>query len=290
VPLVTPFRNEVLDLDPLRDLVEWLLGCGIRGFLALGTTGEAAHLTEGEAHHVLGAVVRAAAGRAPVLAGAGRPSTIATIAACERAAATGADGVLVLTPHAYRARMDRDALVQHYTRVADAAPVPVFVYHMPEVSGVDLDPGVLAELVSHPNVWGFKDSSTDGGPLAATLERARTCGFAGSGARFLEGLRAGAAGGILAVAHAAPEAAVALHEAWRAGDLDRARARQVELAEFAAALRGWAVPGLKHALALRGLPAGDPRSPLLAPPHDVRARIAAALRRLLPESDAARPS
>src|SRR5262245_8948951 len=156
VPLPTPFVGEAgarLDAEALGPMVDWLLARGISGFLALGTTGEAAHCDEDEAAAVVRAAVRAAAGRVPVFAGSGRASARATIVATQSLAAAGADAVLVLTPHVYRARMHGDALVRHYTAVADASPVPVFAYHMPGVTGIDLDADTLASIVRHPNVW-----------------------------------------------------------------------------------------------------------------------------------------
>lgn len=281
VPLVTPFAGERLDVSALQRLVSWLLDAGIGGFLALGSTGEAPHLDDDEAEAVVRAVVESVRGRVPVLAGSGRPSTLGTIAASRRLARAGADAVLVLTPHYYRARMDGAALRRHYGVVADAAPSPVFVYHMPEVTGLDLDAEVLADLVRHPNVWGFKDSASEGGPLADTLQRVRTCGLVGSGARLLEGLQAGAAGGILAVAHVVPEICVGIDTAWRAGDLARARALQERATAMTRALRGWGAAGVKQALACRGHEAGEPRSPLAPPPPEIRRRIDAALRAAL---------
>ena len=281
VPLVTPFRDEALDLVALESLVQWLLAAGVRGFLALGTTGEAAHVTEDEAVQVVRAAVHAAEGRVPVLAGTGRTSVRATIEATRRLADAGADAAMILTPYYYRARMDGAALRRFYAAVADASPVPVFVYHMPGVTGIDLDAPTLVEIARHPNVWGFKDSSTEGGPLAGALRSTRTCGLVGSGPRLVEGLDAGAAGGVLAIAHVIPEVCLEIHAAWTAGRKDDAEAAQQRAAGFARALRDWAVPGLKFALGLRGHPAGLPRLPLEAQPPEVRTRIENALRAAL---------
>jgi dihydrodipicolinate synthase/N-acetylneuraminate lyase len=288
VPLVTPFDpGGRLQPDAIEPIVEWLLARGVRGFLALGTTGEAAHCTEGEALAVVAAAARAVRARAPLLAGSGRPSSRATIAATERLADAGADGVLVLTPAVYRARMDADALRKHYDTVADASPVPVFVYHIPEVTGLDLTADTLCAVLEHPNVWGFKDSATVAGPLAGVLGRVgnashtrsgRPIGFVGSAARVLEGLEVGAAGGILAVAQVVPEACVAMHEAWVRGDLEAAHGWQARVAAVAAAWQGgWAVAGIKHALSNFGLPAGAPRAPLASAPPEITAAIDAAI-------------
>ena len=278
VPLPTPFRGEALDLEPLPHLVDRLLEAGIGGFLALGTTGEWPHLEDGEAEAVVRAVVQAVRGRVPVLAGSGRASTAATIALGERLAGAGADGLMVLTPHAYRARMDTEALRAHYLAVAEAAPVPVFVYHMPGITSVELPSDLLAELVRQPNIWGFKDSSTQGGPLAGALSQASTCGFVGSGARLLEGLEAGAGGGILAIANLVPELCLGLFAAWEAGNLDRARELQARAAAVVQALGGWGVAGVKAALAdCCRLDVGPPRSPLRFPPAEARAVVARAI-------------
>ncbi len=277
VPLVTPFRDEVVDTGALSELVAWLCDRGIRGFLVLGTTGEAPHLEDGEADLVLRTAVRATAGRVPVLAGSGRPSTAATVAITQRWADAGAGGVLVLTPFAYRARMQSEALRRHYATIADTAAIPVFVYHMPDATGLDLEADLMVELVAHQNVWGFKDSSVVGGPLADALQRTRTIGFVGHGARLLEGFAAGAVGGILAVAHLIPEICVRVDACWRAGDHQGATEAQQHVTALTHAIRGWTVPGVKYGLTWRGLPGGQPRRPLAPPPHDVEERIAAAL-------------
>jgi dihydrodipicolinate synthase/N-acetylneuraminate lyase len=278
VPLPTPFRDEALHLEPLEPLVESLLGAGIGGFLALGTTGEWPHLHDEEAEALVREVVRVVGGRVPVVAGSGRASTEATLALGERLARAGAEALLVITPHAYRARMDAEALRHHYRTVAAAAPVPVFVYHMPDLTGIDLPAELLAELTGFPNVWGFKDSSTREGPLAGALEMRQALGFVGSGARFLAGLQAGAVGGILSIANVVPEVCTSLFAAWKRGDFAQAEQWQERAGRVVQSLRGWGVAGIKAAIIDRcGIPVGPPRAPLRLPPAAVRAEIAAAI-------------
>ena len=281
VPLVTPFdATGDLDTGAIDALVEWLLPHGIRGVLTLGTTGESAHLTDGEADQVVAAVVRAVRGRVPVLAGAGRPATRNAVTAAQRMAAAGADAVLVMTPGIYRARMEGDALRHHYDAVADASPVPVFLYHIPEVTGLDLAADTLLAILEHPNVWGFKDSSVTGGPLAATLagRGARAmAAWVGAAPRLVEGYAAGAAGALLAVANVVPDACVAFDAAWRRGDRAAAERWQSRIAAVTAAWHGgWAVAGIKHTLRGFGLPAGYPRRPLTDVPAAIAQAIAAA--------------
>ena len=281
VPVVTPFRDDALDLERVPARVEAWIGAGIRGFLVLGTTGEAPHVTDAEAAEVVASYVRATAGRVPVFAGSGRASTVATVELGRRLTDAGADALMVLMPHAYRSRVDAAALRRHYERVATGSDVPVFVYHMPDMTGLDLDAALLAELVGIPNVWGFKDSASTGGPLAGALRSTRTLGFVGSGSRLVDGLEAGAVGGILAIACAAPEPCVAIFDSWKSGDIARARSLQAAASEFVQALRPWGVAGFKSAMAARGWDAGTVRGPLRMPDAAGSTAIARALERFM---------
>lgn len=278
VPLVTPFRDGELDLEALASLVEQLLATGVAGFLALGTTGEAPHCDDAESEAVVRTVVRAVRGRVPVLAGSGRPSTHHTIAVSRRLAAAGAEGLLVLTPHAYRGRMNRDAFQLHYAAVAAAVDVPVFVYHMPGATGLDLEAETLESLLQIPNIWGFKDSSTSGGPLGAALRQVATArGFVGAGARVVTAMEGGACGAILAIANVIPEACVRLVDHCQAGRWDEARRLQEPVRIAVETVGEWGIPGVKLGLAVRGWPGGDPRPPLAPAPGSARAAIGAAI-------------
>jgi 4-hydroxy-2-oxoglutarate aldolase len=277
VPLVTPFRSDGgLDLEALAALAERLAPAGIAGFLVLGTTGEAAHCDMAESEAVVRTVVRAAGGL-PVLAGSGRPTTRHTIEATERLAAAGAVGVLVLTPHAYRSRMDGAAFRDHYAAVAAAARLPVFVYHMPGATGVDLEAAVLRDCVRVPNIWGFKDSSTEAGPLAATLAEVETHGFVGSAPRICEALQAGACGAIVAIANLVPDLCARIVGEWSTGRHDAARALQPHLTAVSHALSGWGTAAVKAGLEIQGWPVGKPRAPLRLPPRAVYGALESAL-------------
>jgi dihydrodipicolinate synthase/N-acetylneuraminate lyase len=211
------------------------------------------------------------------MVGSGRASTHQTLRAIERFADAGAEATLVLTPFYYRAQMQSAELRGHYERLARESPLPLFVYHFPQVTGLDMEPELLAEIAQHPNVWGFKDSSASAGPLAAVLQRLSTRAFVGSAGRIVEALEAGACGGILAVAHLVPEACVQLVASWRAGDRARAGALQEEVARVAASLRGCAVAAIKSGLAHRGQAVGIPRPPLFPASVELETRVAHAL-------------
>jgi 4-hydroxy-2-oxoglutarate aldolase len=201
----------------------------------------------------------------PLLAGTGRESTAATIAATERAARLGVDAVLVRTPSFYKGQMTTDAFVKHYTQVADRSPVPVLLYNVSMYTGVNLLPEAVGILSQHPNIVGIKETNSDMVQFGEYLARAAD-GFtvlAGSGATYFSALMLGAHGAILAVAGVAPDACVGIFNAVREGRIDDARTRNRELAPLSKLVGAtYGVPGLKAALTLLGFEGGLPRPPL----------------------------
>ena len=287
-PLVTPFRDDAPDLGLLERLVNWLLERGVSGFLALGSTAETPHLDEDEALDVLRCVVGAVARRVPVLVGCGRPSTRATQRMLERSAREGADAGLVLMPSYYRTQLRPESLLAFYHQLADTSPIPVFVYHIPQVTGMELEPDLLVRILTHPNVGGFKDSTTEGGPLQGALAQTQALGFVGHGGRLVAALEAGACGGILAVADVLPEVAVHVHTAYRAGRVDEAREWQSLLQALITAWRGHGIAGVKAGLRRRGFDCGSPRPPLSPLTADVENAVALAVDTALGRVEAVR--
>jgi 4-hydroxy-2-oxoglutarate aldolase len=267
-PLPTPFREDgSLDLGLLSALVETLNGTGLAGYLALGSNGEAVHLDEDEAESVVAAVRRAAAPGMRLLAGTGRLSTRATIEATRRAAGAGADAALVVTPFFFKGSMSSEALVAHYTAVADASPVPVLFYNVPANTGVNAAPAAIARIGAHPNVVGVKDSAGDVGQLAEIVRLAPKdkpfAVFSGNYGAALPGYAVGTSGSILAAANVAPGECVAIRAHFLAGRHEEARALHLRLLPMARAVTSqFGVPGLKAALAFLRRSAGAPRGPL----------------------------
>ena len=266
-PLATPFAADgSLDERGLTANVEHYLQTPLTGLVVLGSNGEAPQLDEAEADRAI-AVVRAAMPKGrPLLAGTGRESTRATIAATRRAADLGADAVLVRTPAFYKGQMTTEAFVRHYTQVADQSPVPVLLYNVTIYTGVNLLPDAIAALSAHPNIVGIKETNSDMVQFGEYLSRAQE-GFtvlAGSGATYYSALALGAHGAILAVGGVAPDLCMNIFTAVADGRFAEARAMQRRLAPLAR-LVGTAhgVPGLKAALDLLGFVGGAPRPPLL---------------------------
>ena len=266
-PIPTPFDSrDQVDGARLRAALGRWLTTPLSGFVILGSTGEAALLDEAEADRVVSIARQVVPPDRTFLVGTGRESTRATIEATRRAAALGADAVLVRTPGFYKAQMSERAFVRHYTAVADVSPVPVLLYNFTAVTGVTIPVAAVAMLSGHPNIVGMKESNSDVGriaELAAAVPASFTV-VAGSGSTFLPALGAGARGGILALSAALPEACVRLFALFRDGQIQEAQVLQEQLlpvARFFGTTHG--IAGLKAALNIAGYDIGDPRPPLL---------------------------
>jgi 4-hydroxy-2-oxoglutarate aldolase len=277
-PMPTPFRDGEVNAPAIRANVRRWMAAGLGGIVALGTNGEAALLDDDEGDLIV-ETARAEVPRDRVLiAGAGRESTRATIAAARRAAAAGADAVLVRAPSFYRTHVPVSALVAHYTAIADASPVPVLLYNFAAFTGVNMAPDVIGRLAAHPNIVGVKETTTDGAEFAelAAIVPPRFTVLAGAGPGVYTALCAGATGAILAVACVRPTLCLRLRELALEGRHAEALAAQQRLTPLARAVTtGFGVAGLKAAMNLSGLEGGDPRPPLgpLAPDAIEKIRI-----------------
>jgi 4-hydroxy-2-oxoglutarate aldolase len=284
-PLATPFDDAgAIDERGLAANVDRYIASPLTGIVVLGSNGEAPQLEDDEADRAI-AVVRSRVPRhRPLLAGTGRESTAATIAACKRAAGLEVDAVMVRTPSFYKNLMTSDAFVQHYTEVADASPVPVILYNVTMYTGVNLQPDAVERLSDHPNIVGIKDSGNDMVHLGEYIARAKP-GFVvlvGAAPSLLTATAIGAHGAVLALAGLAPELCVELVEHVKAGRLAEGRRLQRRLMPLARSIGPlWAVPGLKAALDLMGMAGGTPRPPL----RPVAASAIETLRQQLNELD-----
>jgi len=275
-PMATPFADGEVDPAAIRSNITAWLRTGIGGVVALGSNGEAPLLDESESDRVVEAAREAIPPGRLLIAGTGRESTRATIAASVSAARRGADAVLVRTPSYYKTRMTMDAFVRHYAAVADQSPVPVLLYNYPAVTGVSLAPEVIGRLSEHPNIAGIKETGSDTAQVADYVAAARPsfAVVAGSAPTFYPSLCVGACGGILAVACVVPEICVALLEHFRAGRHREARTLQQRLTPLARLVTSThGVPGLKAAMDLAGYVGGEPRLPLGRPPADAISHI-----------------
>ena len=273
-PVTTPFKGDDLDLPAFRRNTRHYATTPLSGLVVLGSNGEAASLDDGESD----ALIEAAREEYPrekwLIAGTGRESVKMTLAACRRAAALGADAVMVRTPSFFKTRITAESLRQYYTAVADGSPAPVILYNITAFTGVNLLPETAAELSRHPNVIGIKDS---GGDITVISDLVAECrpGFpvlAGATTMLYASLCVGGQGATVGPGAVAPEICAGVQEAFDRGDHAEARRLQALLVPISRSVGAkWSVAGLKAAVDAYGLTGGAPRLPLLpVPPDGVR--------------------
>jgi 4-hydroxy-2-oxoglutarate aldolase len=272
-PIPTPFAGDDIDWRGLSSNVTRWGRAGLRGLLVLGSNGEAPFIDPGEAERIVAATRKDLPADQLILAGTGQQSTRQTIAATQAAAAAGADVALVLTPYFFKSQMTGDALVRHYTEVADRSPIPILLYNVPPATGVALPIAAVVKLAAHPQIIGVKDSSGDVAYVADLVAHTRHIQkgsrpfqiLVGVAPNLFAALSVGAHGGIVAVANVFPELCVALFNYVRAGRHADALELQRALTPLGRAVTAtYGVAGLKAALdVVGGYTGGQPRLPLL---------------------------
>lgn len=277
--LVTPFKNGALDLDTLKSLVEWHIGEGSHGLVPVGTTGESPTLSHEEHETVVEEVVRAAAGRVPVIAGAGSNNTVESIRLMRHARKVGANAALVVTP--YYNKPTQAGLIAHFTALHDCCDLPIIIYNIPGRSAVDMTPETMGHLAQLPRIIGVKDATGD---LARVCAQRITCGkdfiqISGEDAT-AHGFNAQGGQGVISVtANVAPKLVAQVQEATLAGDYARALELQDRLMPLHRAI--FVEPGLvgvKYAMSRLGLCSEEVRLPLVGLSDPTKALVEAGLR------------
>jgi 4-hydroxy-2-oxoglutarate aldolase len=290
-PLTTPFDAEGnVDYEGLKRNVAMYNETGVVGYVALGSNGEAVHLTADERVRVIKTIKQSAAAGSSVIAGVNEVSTRAAIELVRVVADAGADAALVITPYYYKSHMTQSALADHFKAVADRSPIPVFIYNVPQNTGVVIDSSTIAALAEHENIIGVKDSAGNFAAIAETINRSPE-GFkvmTGNGGILYPSLMMNATGAILGVACAAPVACVDLYNASRAGDHAKARDLQSRIAPLSHIVTaGLGVAALKAAMEMIGYVGGQPREPLARLSEADKERVRTVMRNtmLFPEME-----
>ena len=276
--MVTPFRNGELDLDTLKDLIEWHIDCGTHGFVPVGTTGESPTLSHAEHEAVVEFTVKTVARRRPVIAGAGSNNTAEAIRLMQHAARVGADAALVVTP--YYNKPTQAGLIAHYTALHDCCDLPIFIYNIPGRSVVDMSPETMGELARLPRIVGVKDATAD---MARVSKQRALCGtdFIQMSAEDASALGFNAHGGVGCIsvtANVAPQLCAAFQEAMLAGDYALALTYQDRLMPLHDAI--FTEPGLvgaKYGLSLLGRCSDEVRLPLTGLTDATKEKIRAAM-------------
>ena len=277
--LVTPFKNGAVDLDTLKKLVEWHIDQGSHGLVPVGTTGESPTLTYEEHELVVAEVVKAAAGRIPVIAGAGSNNTTESMHFMRHAKEVGAAAALVVTP--YYNKPTQDGLYAHFKTLHDAVDLPIVIYNIPGRSVVDMTPATMGALAQLPRIVGVKDATGD---LARVCAQRITCGkdflqISGEDAT-AHGFNAqGGVGCISVTANVAPALCAQLQNATLAGDFKTALEIQDRLMPLHQAI--FTEPGLvgvKYAMSLLDLCSAEVRLPLTPLTDGTKEKVKAAMR------------
>ncbi len=277
--LITPFRNGAVDEDAFVRLVERQIAAGVHGLVPVGTTGETATLSHDEHRRVVELCVKTAAGRVPVVAGAGSNATDEAIELVRHAKTVGADAALVVTP--YYNRPSQEGLYAHYKAINDAVELPVLVYNVPGRTSVDISNETLARLAKLPNIVGIKDATGD---LARASFQRLQCGedwvmLSGNDDSALGYMAHGGHGCISVTANVAPEQCAAFYNDAMAGQWQGALYGQDRLIRLHKALFLDASPSpAKFAMAHLGLCAEDVRLPIVPCAAALHDEILAAMR------------
>lgn len=275
--LVTPFHNGQVDVAALKKLVNWHVDQGSHGLVPVGTTGESPTLTHEEHDLVVETVVAEAAGRIPVIAGAGSNNTAETVRLVAAAKKAGADAALVVTP--YYNKPTQRGLIAHFTAAADCG-LPIVIYNIPPRSVIDMTPETMGELAKHDMIVGVKDATAD---LSRVPAQRMRCGtdfiqLSGEDATALGYNAHGGAGCISVTANIAPKLIAEFQETTLAGDYATALTQLDRLMPLHEAV--FTEPGLvgaKYGMSLLGLCSDEVRSPLTGLMDSTKEKMQAAM-------------
>lgn len=277
--LITPMTaTGALDEKAFADFVEWQIAEGTQCLVPVGTTGESPTLSHAEHKRVVEICVAVAAKRVPVMAGAGSNSTAEAIDFAEHAKTAGADGLLVVTP--YYNKPTQAGMVAHFTAIADAVDLPLFIYNIPGRSVVDMTPETMGLLARHKNIVGVKDATAN---LTRPYHQRMECGadfiqLSGEDHTALAHLAAGGHGTISVTANIAPRLCAEMHRAWAQGRVKDAQAIQDRLTPVHDAMFCETSPGpVKYAASLLGRSTEFCRLPMAPVADSTKARVRAAM-------------
>ena len=284
--LVTPFgSDETVSLTAVKDNIQRYNATGVAGYVVLGSTGESVMLSRDEADSLLVAAREAAAPEKLLIAGTGAESTAETIARTKRAAAIGYPVALVKTPYYYKPVYRAETYIRHYRAVADASPIPILLYSVPQFTGITLETPEILALAAHPNILGIKDSSGNVqrvGEIVAGAGSAFTV-LTGGAAVIYPALVVGARGAVLALAAALPERCAELYELAQRGEHEQARRLQHLLVRASKSIVSEnGIAGVKYAMDLRGYQGGLPRLPILPLTEERKRAVAEVVAQLHP--------
>ncbi len=264
--LVTPFRDDRIDADAFRDLINFQIDGGVQGVAPVGTTGESPTLPHDEHNEAIRIAVEAAAGRCHVIAGTGSNSTTEAISLTREAERIGASAALLVAP--YYNKPSQEGLYRHYRAIAEATDLPLILYSIPGRCGIEIEVDTVVRLAADcPNIRAIKEA---GGSVerVSALRHALSAEFeiiSGDDSLTLPFLSVGAVGVISVASNLIPREVTQLVQAWRDGRPDEANRLHAQFYRLFKELFIETNPvPVKTALSLQGRMAADVRLPLCA--------------------------
>ena len=279
--MVTPLTPEGVDYEALGRFIDFQLEKGINALVAVGTTGESATLSPEERKEVIRFTIDRVNGRVPVIAGTGTNNTAHAVDYSVSACHCGADALLVVTP--YYNKATQNGLIAHYTAIADKVDKPIVLYNVPSRTGCNLLPATIEKLAEHPNIAAVKEAS---GNMAQVVELFARCGdkidvYSGEDGLTVPILSMGGAGTISVLSNVVPQEAVAMTDAFFAGDVTAAAQWQCRLLPLINCLFSEVNPiPAKAAVSAMGFGAENIRLPLTPMEDDHRQKLFAEMRKL----------
>ncbi|MBT8496094.1 MAG: 4-hydroxy-tetrahydrodipicolinate synthase [Deltaproteobacteria bacterium] len=272
--LVTPMKDGGVDVPALGRLVDMQIEAGIDALVAVGTTGESATLSNDEHIQVVAETVKAAAGRVPVIAGAGSNDTARAVASSKACADAGANGLLQVVP--YYNKPTQTGLIHHFETIADATELPVILYNVPGRTVTDMSAETVAELSRHQRIVGVKEATADMTRASKILELTdgQFAVLSGDDFTAFPLYALGGHGVISVVSNVMPAAMAEMWDAAAGGDWGRARALHFKIQPLAELL--FAEPNpvpAKACLEMLGVMGTELRSPLLPASEQLRNRL-----------------
>lgn len=263
VALATPFTENGIAYDTLEKLVEFQIKNGTDALIACGTTGEPATMTDDEQRSVIECVVKASAGRVPVIAGVGGNNTAHVISCAKTAQAVGADGLLAVTP--YYNKCTNAGLIAHFNALADATDLPIIIYNVPSRTGVNICASVYEKLCCHDRIAGIKEASGNISQVVETarLTRGKATLYSGNDDQVVPLLSLGGSGVISVLANIMPKYMHNMVMNYLNGKTKEACEMQLEINPLVCALFSEVNPiPVKAAMNMLGMQAGPLRAPL----------------------------
>lgn len=274
-PISTPFIDEEVAYDQLKENVLRYAETDLAGLFALGSNGENPALNDTERLKVFETILEARSPAQTIIAGVSFESALLTIRFARILVEMGADYISVLTPSYYKKALTDEAQQGYFEKVADALTVPILIYNAPGHTGITLSPKVVEKLSQHSNIAGMKDVAPGMFPHYLQYAHDKFSIIAGTIDSLLPAMMIGAVGGVVSLANPFPQACCELYRLFMNGEVDQAKQLYLRLLHLNKSVAGlYAVPGVKAAMDLNGFFGGDPRSPLLPLNADQKAKLA----------------